>query len=203
MIVAVASAFSSPALADIAAAKIAAIIKPDQADRHLRRDERRKDVVDVGVAASPVVSLTIVTARARMSRTRRVAREKRRRASPRSAAALRCGDRLHRTRCCRRRVFGRMRSGGHLRVVGAVEQHRRRLKQVEDEHQHAGRRGSAAGAESSRTRSSSASCAPSSIRLRGEIPLHLALIAAEVRQHQEQAADAGPTRTCRSRADRT
>ena len=82
----------------------------------------------------------------------------------------------------------------HGPVVHRVEEHRRPHEQVVREHQHAGQQNQRlegdlhVGAHEERL-------APRIYRLRGEVALDLALVAAEIRQHQEQPADEpGPER---------
>ncbi len=81
-----------------------------------------------------------------------------------------------------------MRSGRDTRVVRAVEEHRRRLEQVEDEDEDADRqdeqlqRDLDEGAHHQRA-------TRFVFRFRRQITLHLALVAAEIREHQEQPAD--------------
>ena len=200
MIVAVASAFSSPPLADIAAAKIAAIISPTRPIGIARRDERREHVVDVVVALIAGRLLDEVGGARPDVPDARVAGQKclavvaRRR-----VAAL--GDRRVEL-LLQRGVLRGLRARGHLRVVRTVEQHRRRLKEIEDEHEHAAAedqqlqrnldeaRSSAASGGPRRSTSPSGSAAPGSDRSRNT-------------RGSETARRSSPTRTCRSRAGRT
>ena len=114
--------------------------QPDEADRHPRRDEGRKHVVDVVVA---LVAGRLLDDGRRPARGCRCTRASLARNASRSS---RVGGLAARRRSPRRTPAAsaaysrRVRARRHLRVVGAVEQHRRRLEQVEDEHQHAGRR---------------------------------------------------------------
>ena len=66
---AVASEFSSAAMLDMAAAKIAAMIRPTSPIGSLRRDERREDVVDV--RRRRVAGELLVAALAELTRERR------------------------------------------------------------------------------------------------------------------------------------
>ena len=148
-----------------------------------------KHVVDVGVALRRRSSRLTMRRRrcARMSCTRAslarnavaIVAHSRRRAASRSSPSNSCCSAAYSAACG---------LGRDLRVVRAVEQHRRRLEQVEHEHEDAGRqdqqlqRDLHEGAHQQRL--------PRFVdRLRRQVALHLALVAAEVRQHQEQAAD--------------
>ena len=94
----------------------------------------------------------------------------------------------------KRGVFRGVRTCCDPGIVRAVEEHRRCLKEIEDEDQDAC-------AQDEELKgdlhvSAHQQRVPRLVdRFRGEIPLNLALIASEVRQHQKQAADqAGPER---------
>ena len=157
----------------------------DEADRHPRRDERREHVVDVVVVMVAGGLLDDPDRLRAHVLQARVAREKR--LTIVAGRRLASGRDLRVKRVLERGVLAPMRARGHLRIVRAVEQHRRRLEQVEDEHEHAARqnqqlqRNLDVGAHHQRV--------PRLVdRLRSQVALDLALIAAEVPQHQEQAA---------------
>ena len=178
----------------------------------LRGDERREDVVDVVVAArrrsprctsadgarsgrpatlasSPANASAAAAAAARVAAPARRGRGQR---PPRRRASNAASNSRSSARVLAPRALG-----AHPRVVDRVEQHRRLVEQVEHEHQHADQQHSACSGIFTYALISS-DCAAFVDRLRRQVALHLALVAAEVRQHQEQAADACPTRTCRS-----
>ena len=203
-------------MVDIAAAKMAAMIDADESDRHVLRHEGRKHVVTsdrLRSLLSPVTSMTIAFALARMSRTALSVRWNSPRANSAAAAAWRragpppepmppvAGPRFAWVN--RPRVAGiqrRARWAGSLRVCvlnnigGLVEQVEYEHQDADHQHQHL-QRNLPVGAHQQRTgephRSTwrSGSAAPGSDRSRSTTG-------------EEQPADAVPTRTCRSVDDR-
>ena len=180
--------------------------QPDETRWQPRRDEGWKDVVDVRRRCITRPILVALVARNLAHQLRRAGAHR---------ADLAVGRLEGRTRRPCRTVVGRRgeRGGGraaclegrrelafqlaelrrslalfHPFRVHPVEQQRRLLKEVEDEDEHAGQqderlqRDLDEGAHHQRV-------APFLHGLRGQVALHLALVAAEIRQHQEQPAE--------------
>ena len=155
-----------------------------------RRDERRKHVVDVVVALvagrllDDVRPPSVADAR---GPARRCARNAARSRARRRVAAD--GDRARRSPARARAYSAAPRARGRpARRSVAVEQHRRRLEEVEDEHEHAARQDQQLQRDL-HERAHQQRVPRLVHRLRRQVALHLALIAAEIRQHQEQPAD--------------
>ncbi len=178
----------------------------DEADRQLRQDERRDDVVDVGERAvvpwsrgpAAVAARSTCACSAAFALAERAAPPRAGAASPlRALRQLDGGGAARRERGVELGSAARAYAGAagppRIRsVCDGAEHHRRPVEDVEHEDQHADeqhddlQRNLPVGAHQQRL--------PRFVdRPRGEVPLHLALVRAEVRTEQEQRRDrAGP-----------
>ena len=179
--------------------------QPDQPLRQPRRHERRKDVVHVGLRRVAGLVAVVGDAGHILDYARRAAADRRhldrRRAEllarrvvlgPVAVAIVVAADspplvRLREIRL-QRVVVGRARALLDLRRVLGVEQHRRLVEHVEQEHEDADHQDEHLQRDL-HERAHQERVARLVQRLRGEVALHLALVAPEVRQVQEQPAD--------------
>ena len=205
MTVAVDSEFSSPAMVSVAAMMMASDQQADQADRQLREDEGRDDVVDVGEPAdrrclrapgprpcrAPTAAPPRAAAAAVFAAGSR-AGSPASRAAARLVAASRRASNAASNSVCSAAYAGADSPDSHALRLDRAEQQRRRVEHVEHEDEHAEdehqklQRDLPVGAHQQRV--------PRFVdRPRGQVALHLALIGAEVRAEEEQRRDgAGP-----------
>ena len=168
----------------------------DEADRHEPDDERREHVVHVAVVAS-AADLFDELGRAgphaahggiRLDEGR--ARLRLGRAGGRGGCERRLAPRFERgvVLALERRVLAGPRARRHLVREPRVEEHRTAVEQEEREHEHA-REQDEELQRDLRERADDQRVPALGERLRREIPLHLALVAAEIRERQEEAAE--------------